>query len=682
MSSSKKKKVTVKCTDCDCYVLTKDLEKHKLVCGSNNDVSEIQFVSTNDVLVAVEQAIEKWETCLPPEVFGWTKYHSVLVHPETMIQLGIVPRQPCIYEKKEVNRIVIVWPCDMVSAYFCEIFCCYRVIFIIYLPDFVFYREYIRTFLSGSYLMQEEVVQVPFYGTLCEFSPEHTLTKQMEDLSLSESSKQVMKMTSKFVVSIVENFKRTVTESKLSLADFGGNKSVKNYLVDLLITPFRGCKGVSLIITGISGTGKSLLLRILTAELGSKAFVYNDDVDFDEQLSYLKTDKACCLLIDNFDHMMEKLSSFMDKHDNVSVVLVVQNIDKVSISLRRRFILELELTVPSFYERLKAFKIKVVYFVLVFSNTHGFTGSDLESILKLLSVSEEIILQRLNDAVRQIHPTGLREIVLEVPNVSWDDIGGYTDLKDIIKQTILWPQLFPESFARFNIPAPSGILLYGPPGCCKTMVARALAAQSKLNFLAVKGPEIFSKWVGESERAVRELFRRARQVAPSILFFDEIDAVAVNRGDKSNSGVGDRVLAQLLTELDGLEKKSGVVVLAATNRPDMLDSALLRPGRLDRAIYVTLPDDSARLSILMLQLKNVRICEDVDLDSIVHRTEGYSGAEIVAVYRNAALIALRENKDAECLNMSHFLKSLKEVVPRTDHSMIKLYEAFEKGSQI
>lgn len=235
-------------------------------------------------------------------------------------------------------------------------------------------------------------------------------------------------------------------------------------------------------------------------------------------------------------------------------------------------------------------------FKKIFRNTHGFTGADLAALAKVAShcLSEnptpEIYVDRFTAARRRIRPTGIRQFVLEVPNVKWEDIGGEFDLKQEIEQAVIWPFKHPEAFKRLGIEPPSGILLYGPPGCSKTLIARALAAQSKLNFLSVKGPELFSKWVGESERAVRELFHRARQVAPTVLFFDEIDAVAVKRGGDSSSGVSDRVLAQLLTELDGLEKSTGVIVLAATNRPDTLDGAILRPGRLDRILYVPLPD--------------------------------------------------------------------------------------------
>ena len=258
--------------------------------------------------------------------------------------------------------------------------------------------------------------------------------------------------------------------------------------------------------------------------------------------------------------------------------------------------------------------------IFVCRESHGFTGADLEAMCRL---AEHVALDRassssdvsvINDsftvAKRRIRPTGLRQFILEVPNVRWDDIGGEEKLKQEIEQVrskpfylyyksvclqaVIWPFKHPEAFKRLGVEPPSGILLYGPPGCSKTLIARAIAAQSKLNFLSVKGPELFSKWVGESERAVRELFHRARQVAPSVLFFDEIDAVASRRGGDSSSGVSDRVLAQLLTELDGLEKTNGVIVLAATNRPEILDGAILRPGRLDRSIYVTLPDSVTR----------------------------------------------------------------------------------------
>lgn len=722
MSSSKKKKITVECINCGCFILSKDMTRHEVGCGSAANLSEVGLLRPNEVLIGFEQKVERWESYIAPEVYGWAKRNSVLINPETMSQLGVSPRQPCIYQKSESKRIVLAWPCETVSQLrictgdktvtgLIQLFpvnavseinnLCLRPSGLSHsFYDTAHFRDYVATYLSGSYGLVGEIIQIPFYGVLCEFLIEQSLTEHISNMTVRDRHDVVLKLAPTIAISIAR-IEIGPQKKRLSFDDFGGNKKAKDNFLKHLITPVkRGYAGPSVILSGISGTGKSLMLKILAVELASTACFYRNDEDFDDQAICLKGPSVRVFLIDHIDQgdnserasLTKKLLRFMDENENVSVVLAVQDIEKLDISLRRRFPLEIELAVPSLYERLEILNIifrnhkniEPDIILDIARHTHGFTGSDLRCLYRLAGVfefngEETDIKLRLTEARKQIRPTGIREIMLEVPNVRWEDIGGYDKLKDEINQAVVWPQQFPEYFLRFNIPAPSGILLYGPPGCSKTMVARALASQSKLNFLAVKGPEIFSKWVGESERAVRELFRRARQVAPSILFFDEIDAVAVSRGEKSGSGVGDRVLAQLLTELDGLEKNLGVVVLAATNRPDLLDGAILRPGRLDKTIYVSLPDEDARKSILLLQSRNVKMHESVDLDEISKRTQGYSGAEVVAVYRNAALIALQENTNAKILRRDHFISSLEKIVPRTEKWMLELYEKFQKG---
>ncbi|XP_013881962.1 spermatogenesis-associated protein 5 [Austrofundulus limnaeus] len=253
------------------------------------------------------------------------------------------------------------------------------------------------------------------------------------------------------------------------------------------------------------------------------------------------------------------------------------------------------------------------------------------------------------------------------------------EVKLKLKQAVEWPLKHPEAFTRMGIQPPKGVLLYGPPGCSKTMIAKALANESGLNFLAIKGPELLSKYVGESERAVREVFRKARAVAPSIVFFDEIDALASERGSSSgSSGVGDRVLAQLLTEMDGIEQLRGVTVLAATNRPDMIDKALMRPGRLDRIVYVPLPDAATRLEIFSLQFRSMPVADDVSVDDLVTRTNKYSGAEITAVCREAALLALQEDIKAPNIQARHFEGALNAVKPRIPDSLVQSYVSYQQ----
>uniref|UniRef100_A0AAQ5X7F2 non-chaperonin molecular chaperone ATPase n=1 Tax=Amphiprion ocellaris TaxID=80972 RepID=A0AAQ5X7F2_AMPOC len=290
-----------------------------------------------------------------------------------------------------------------------------------------------------------------------------------------------------------------------------------------------------------------------------------------------------------------------------------------------------------------------------------------------------VTLQDLQWAMSVVKPSAMREVAIDVPKVRWSDVGGMEEVKLKLKQAVEWPLRHPEAFTRMGIQPPKGVLLYGPPGCSKTMIAKALANESGLNFLAIKGPELLSKYVGESERAVREVFRKARAVAPSIVFFDEIDALASERGSASGSGgVGDRVLAQLLTEMDGIEQLRDVTVLAATNRPDMIDKALMRPGRLDRIVYVPLPDAPTRLEIFSLQFRTMPVAETVSLDDLVTRTNKYSGAEITAVCREAALLALQEDIKAQHIEARHFESALNTVKPRIPDSLIQSYISYQQ----
>ena len=266
-----------------------------------------------------------------------------------------------------------------------------------------------------------------------------------------------------------------------------------------------------------------------------------------------------------------------------------------------------------------------------------------------------------------------------MPAVSWEDIGGQEALKSALREAVQWPLHHPEAFARMGIRPPRGVLLYGPPGCSKTLAAKALANESRTNFLAVKGPELFSKWVGESERAVQSLFRRARSAAPAIIFFDEIDALAVKRGDGEGGGggVGARVLSQLLHEMDGVQPLTSVLVVAATNRPDLVDPALLRPGRFDTLVHVTLPDLAGRRQILSIHTKRMPLDADVDLERLAAETGGYSGAELAALTREAALAALEESDDARTVADRHLQKALKHVTPRTTKETLNYFAAYE-----
>jgi len=305
--------------------------------------------------------------------------------------------------------------------------------------------------------------------------------------------------------------------------------------------------------------------------------------------------------------------------------------------------------------------------------TYGYTGADIAALAKeaALIALRRFMTQKKIDlntpqippdvlkelkvtmsdflaAMKVIQPTLLREVYVEVPKVRWSDIGGLEDVKQQLREAVEWQLTFPEVFERMGIRPPKGILLFGPPGTGKTLLAKAVATESGANFIAVRGPEVLSKWVGESEKAIREIFRKARQAAPTVVFFDEIDAVAPARGmGHDTSGVLERIVNQLLAEMDGITPLNRVVVIAATNRPDILDPALLRPGRFDRLIYVPPPDKQARLEILKVHTRNVPLAEDVNLEALAEKLEGYTGADIEALVREATMLVLR-NRYSQC----------------------------------
>ncbi|CAM9721316.1 unnamed protein product, partial [Phaeothamnion confervicola] len=348
------------------------------------------------------------------------------------------------------------------------------------------------------------------------------------------------------------------------------------------------------------------------------------------------------------------------------------------------------------------------------ARTHGFVGADLQLVVKEAALhalsrldgspgvdnsmtaaaaaavaaaptaTVPLTALRLTEAdvraaLTRVSPSALREVAVEVPRVRWGDIGGMGGVKALLREVVEWPLRHPEAFQRMGISPPRGVLLYGPPGCSKTLMARALATESGMNFLAVKGrPELLSQWLGESERALQAMFRRARAAAPTIIFFDEIDAIAGRRGsaEAGQAGATERVLTQLLTELDGIEPLRRVVVVAATNRPDLLDSALLRPGRLDRLVYVPPPDLGSRTEIFRIALADDGDGGDsgVDVAALAAATVGLSGAECVAVCREAALAAMEEDEDAAVVEQRHLLAAAAAVTRQITPAVLRFYE--------
>ncbi|MDT7867744.1 MAG: CDC48 family AAA ATPase [Acidianus sp.] len=411
--------------------------------------------------------------------------------------------------------------------------------------------------------------------------------------------------------------------------------------------------------------------------------------------------------------VVAQLLTLMDgiqERGKVIVIGATNRPDDIDPALRRpgRFDREIEIRPPDEKGRFEILQVHTRNMPLaedvdlreIAKMTKGYTGADLAALAKeaaMASLREfmksgkvdlnkpgEIrreILETLKvgrrhflEAMKFVRPTLMREVYVEVPEVHWDDIGGLENVKQELREVVEWPLKYPEVFQKMGIEPPKGILLYGPPGTGKTLLAKAVATESGANFIAIRGPEVLSKWVGESEKAVREVFRRAREVAPAVVFFDEIDSIAPVRGQSFDSGVTDRIVNQLLTEMDGIVPLSNVVVLAATNRPDILDPALLRPGRFDRMIYVPPPDKEARKQILKIHTKKVPLANDVDLDRLAELTEGYTGADLAALVREAALLKLREKLEPGPVEWRHFEQALKKVRPSLTRDDIARYE--------
>jgi transitional endoplasmic reticulum ATPase len=377
--------------------------------------------------------------------------------------------------------------------------------------------------------------------------------------------------------------------------------------------------------------------------------------------------------------VVSQLLTLMDglqSRGKVVVIGATNRPDALDPALRRpgRFDREIEIGIPDQTGRLEILEIHTrgmpltedVNLNSISRVTHGFVGADLESVCReaamraLRNVLPEINLeeskipietlnkikitaQDFQSALKDVQPSALREVYVQRPNIKWTDIGGLDAVKEELKEAIEWPMRHADLFSEADIAPPKGLLLYGPPGTGKTMIAKAVATNSEANFISIKGPELLSKWVGESEKGIREVFRKARQASPCVVFFDEIDSVAPRRSTgEGDSHVGQRIVSQLLTEMDGLEDLRGVVVIGATNRPDIIDEALLRPGRFDRLLEIPLPDNDAIKEILKIHMVKKPIDSSVDLDKLVGLTKGYSGADIASLVNAAAMSAIKE----------------------------------------
>jgi transitional endoplasmic reticulum ATPase len=499
-------------------------------------------------------------------------------------------------------------------------------------------------------------------------------------------------------------------------------------------------KGV--LLHGPPGCGKTLLARAVANESEANFYSINgpeimskfygeSEARLREMFQQAQKNAPSIIFIDELDAIAPKreevtgeverrvvaqLLALMDGLSGRGYLIVIGATNRpeaLDPALRRpgRFDREIEIGVPDKKGRFEVLQIHTrgmplkddVALDKLANMTHGYTGADLSSLsretamkalrryLPEINLEEERIppsvLEKMEvrmedflNAYREITPTAMREVYIEVPTVRWTDIGGLEDIKEDLKEAVEWPLKNPDVFTRIGIRPPKGIMLYGPPGCGKTLLARAVATESEANFITIKGPEVFSKWVGESEKAIREVFRKARMASPAVIFFDEFDSLVPRRGmGYADSGVTERVISQLLTEMDGLVSLEDVVIIAATNRPDIVDPAILRPGRFDRLIYVPEPDNESRLAIFKIYIKNMPLAKDVDLTQLVTLTKKYSGADIEALCREAGLNALRRSIKSKEVNASDFKKAIEKIGPSIMPNMETWYKSFMKN---
>ncbi|WP_336359711.1 CDC48 family AAA ATPase [Haladaptatus sp. ZSTT2] len=513
-------------------------------------------------------------------------------------------------------------------------------------------------------------------------------------------------------------------------------------------------KGV--LLHGPPGTGKTLIAKAVANEIDAtfetisgpeimSKYYGESEEQLREVFERAEEGAPAIVFIDELDSIAPKrgetsgdverrvvaqLLSLMDglnERGQVTVIGATNRINAIDPALRRggRFDREIEIGVPDKQGRKEILQVHTrgmpltenIDLDMYAANTHGFVGADLESLAReaamnaLRRIRPELDLEAdeidadvlesiqvtetdFKEALKGISPSALREVFVEAPDVSWENVGGLEDTKERLRETIQWPLEFPEVFETMGMEAAKGVLLYGPPGTGKTLLAKAVANEAESNFISIKGPELLNKFVGESEKGVREVFAKARENAPTVVFFDEIDSIASERGQRmGDSGVSERMVSQLLTELDGLEELEDVVVIATTNRPDLIDSALLRPGRLDRHIHVPVPDEEARRAILEVHTKDKPIAEEVNLDKLAKDTEGFVGADLEALVREASMAASREfirsvsPEDIATgvgnvrVTAKHFKKAMKEVQPSVTDETKRRYDEIEQRFQ-
>ncbi|MFB6284739.1 MAG: CDC48 family AAA ATPase [Halobacteria archaeon] len=497
-------------------------------------------------------------------------------------------------------------------------------------------------------------------------------------------------------------------------------------------------KGV--LLHGPPGTGKTLMAKAVANETGAEFFsIAGPEIiskyygESEQQLRDIfeeaREDAPSIIFIDELDSIAPKreevtgeverrvvaqLLTMMDgleERGQVIVVAATNRVDSVDPALRRpgRFDREIEIGVPDVEDRQEIFNIHTRGMPLaddveigdLSNQTHGFVGADIAALSKegamkaLRRYLPEINLESddippelvdkmvvkeedFKEALKEVEPSAMREVLVELPQVSWDEVGGLQEERQELVEAVEWPLSSPEKFDRMGIDPPKGVLLYGPPGTGKTLMAKAVANETGANFISVRGPQLLSKWVGESEKAIRQTFRKARQVSPCVVFFDELDSLAPSRSEGGEARVSERVVNQLLTELDGLEELEDVMVVGATNRPDMIDPALIRSGRFDRLVLLGSPGKEGREEILKIHTQSSPLEEDVNLEELAEITDGYVGSDLEAIAREAGLIALREDPDTDIITMSDFRQALEKVRPTITDEISEYYEEIKE----
>jgi transitional endoplasmic reticulum ATPase len=494
------------------------------------------------------------------------------------------------------------------------------------------------------------------------------------------------------------------------------------------------------LLHGPPGTGKTLLAKAVANETSASFFsIAGPEIiskyygESEQQLREIFEDASeespAIIFIDELDSIAPKreavtgeverrvvaqLLTMMDgleSRGQVIVIAATNRVDSVDPALRRpgRFDREIEIGVPDETGRKEILQVHTRGMPLsddvnlgeLAAETHGFVGADIESLTKEsamkslrrylpeIDLDEEEVPPSLIDrmiikredfegALKDVEPSALREVIVELPKINWGDVGGLDSAKQDVKESVEWPLNNPERFERMGIEPPKGILLYGPPGTGKTLMAKAVANETNANFISVRGPQLLSKWVGESEKAIRQTFRKARQVSPTVIFFDELDSLAPSRGGEVGSNVSERVVNQLLTELDGLEEMEDVMVIGATNRPDMIDPALIRSGRFDRLVFIGEPGTEGREEIMRIHTGDSPLAPDVSLRELAEVTDGYVGSDLESISREAAIQALRDDHDAESVEMRHFRQAMERVRPTITEDILDYYERMEE----